>query len=91
MDDRPLTDLKESSTTIATGINDLPTTSPHGSYTEHDSRNLGFATDPNATRGTAAAHRDRGRRYLTLPRKDTVPVGEEGVAHGDPYRREADV
>jgi hypothetical protein len=55
---RPLTDLKESSTTIATDINDLPTTSPHGSYSEHDARNLGFATDPNATRGTATAHRD---------------------------------
>jgi len=57
--DRPLVDPRESSTTIATDINDLPTTSPHGSYSEHDSRNLGFATDPNATRGTAAAHRDR--------------------------------
>src|SRR3989442_15755658 len=55
---RPLTDLKESSTTIATDINDLPATSPHGSYSEHDTRNLGFATDPNATRGTATAHRD---------------------------------
>ena len=32
---RPLTDLKESSTTIATDINDLPITSPHGSYSEH--------------------------------------------------------
>ena len=52
--DRPLTDLKRLSTTIATDINDLPTTSPHGGYSEHDSRNLGFATDANRTRGTAA-------------------------------------
>jgi len=55
---RPLTDLKESSTTIAADINDLPATSPHGSYSEHDARNLGFATDPNPIRGTATAHRD---------------------------------
>jgi len=74
-DDRPLLDLKGFSVTIATDINDLPTASPHGSYSEHDSRNLGFATDPNATRGTAAAHPDRGRRYLALPRKDTAPGG----------------
>jgi hypothetical protein len=32
MDDRPLSGLKKFSTTIATDINDLPTTSPHGSY-----------------------------------------------------------
>jgi hypothetical protein len=30
MDDRPLYDLKAFSITIATNINDLPTTSPHG-------------------------------------------------------------
>ncbi len=39
-------------------INDLPATSPHGSYFERDAKNLGFATDPNATRGTPTAHRD---------------------------------
>jgi hypothetical protein len=36
MDDRPLDDLKEFSTTMAADINDLPTTSPHGSDFEHD-------------------------------------------------------
>ena len=46
---RPLSDLKESFATIATEINDLPATSPHGSYSEHDARSLGFATDPNVT------------------------------------------
>ena len=31
LDDRPLDDLKEFSTRMTTEINDLPTTSPHGS------------------------------------------------------------
>ena len=57
-DNRPLYGLKAFSTTIATDINDLPATSPHGSYSEHDTRNPGFATDPNATRGTPTAHHD---------------------------------
>jgi hypothetical protein len=61
--DGPLSDLRESSTTIATDINDLPATSPHGSYSEHDERNLGFGTDPNATGGTATAHRDTCRNF----------------------------
>jgi hypothetical protein len=33
MGNRPLTDLKESSTTIVTDINDLPATSPHAPST----------------------------------------------------------
>jgi hypothetical protein len=56
--DRPLGEQKEFSTTMTIGINDLPATSPHGSYFERDAKNLGFATDPNATRGTPTAHRD---------------------------------
>ena len=52
----PLTDLKESSTTIASDINDLSVASPHGGYSEPHARDLGFATDPNAIRGTATAH-----------------------------------
>ena|SRR5215468_1911267 len=56
MDDRPLDDLKEFSTTITTDINDLPVTSPHGSDFEHHAQILGFAAEPNARRGTAAAH-----------------------------------
>jgi hypothetical protein len=54
---RPLSGLRKFPTIIAIHLNDLPATSPHGSYSEHDARNLGFATDPNTTRGTATAHR----------------------------------
>ena len=36
MADRPLDGLKAFSTRIATNINDLPRTSPHGSDSEHD-------------------------------------------------------
>jgi hypothetical protein len=39
-------------------VNDMLTTSPHGSYSEHDARNEEFAADPDATRGIAMAHRD---------------------------------
>jgi hypothetical protein len=46
-------------------LNDLPETSPHGSYSEHDTRNLGLAIDPNGTRGTPTAHRDT---RFNLPR-----------------------
>src|SRR5262245_53088039 len=55
--DSPLGGMKKCSTTIALDINDLPTTSPHGSYSEHDARNLGFASDLDATRGTVTAQR----------------------------------
>ena len=54
--DHPLGGQKQFSTTMG-GINDLSATSPHGSYSEHDARKLGFTTDPSATRGTATAHR----------------------------------
>src|SRR5215472_17565296 len=37
-------------------VNDLPTTSPHGCYSEHDAINAGLAADPDATRGTPMAH-----------------------------------
>jgi len=55
---------------MAIDINDLPATSPHGSYSEHDARNLGFATDPHATRGTATAHLG-GRWYMVVKGSDS--------------------
>ena len=58
LNDRPLYDLKALSTTIVIDINDLPVTSPHGSYSETIARNLGFGRDQNAIRGTATAHLD---------------------------------
>ncbi len=69
--DRPLYGLRESSTIIAKHLNDLPTTSPHGSYSEHDARNLGFTIDPNATRGTATAHRDGVNPLGVNPQAET--------------------
>ena len=38
--DRPLLDLKGFSATMARNINDLPTTSPHGSDLSHHAENL---------------------------------------------------
>jgi hypothetical protein len=38
MADRPLGEQKEFSTTMTIGINDLPATSPHGSYFERDAK-----------------------------------------------------
>jgi len=55
---RPLDDLKEFSTIMATGINDLPATSPHGSDFGDHAQIVGLASSPNARRGTAMAHRD---------------------------------
>jgi len=55
MADRRFTGLKVFSTTIATDINDLPTTSPHGSDLGHDAENIGLTPDAKATLGTAAA------------------------------------
>jgi hypothetical protein len=71
MDDRPLCGLEVFSTTIATDINDLPVTGPHGSYSEHDPRNLGLARGPLETLGTATAHYDtccnsRATEWITL-------------------------
>lgn len=60
---------------MATDINDLPATSPHGSYSKHDARNLGFATDPNETRGTATARRDTCcNSQATAWRKVALPI-----------------
>jgi hypothetical protein len=56
---RPLYGLKAFSTTIATDINDLPVTSPHGSDFGDHAQILGHARDPNTTRGTAMTHRDK--------------------------------
>jgi hypothetical protein len=50
-------------------VNDLPATSPHGSYSEYDARNAGFAADPDATRGTPVAHRDT---YLSFSREGLI-------------------
>jgi hypothetical protein len=51
-------------------INDLPTTSPHGSDFGNHAQILELASDPNAGRGTAAAHRqsrtESGRAYLLI-------------------------
>jgi hypothetical protein len=58
LSDGSLDGLKAFSTTIATTINDLPATSPRGTCSYYDSRNLGLATDPNGERDTAMAHRD---------------------------------
>src|SRR5207245_9166244 len=55
---RPLDDLKQCSTTMATEINDLSTTSPHGSDFGDHTQILGLAPDPYPTRGTATPHRD---------------------------------
>jgi hypothetical protein len=44
---------------MATDINDLPATSPHGSDFGDHAQILGLAPDPNATRGTATAHRNK--------------------------------
>jgi len=63
---RPLYGLKVFSTTIASDINDLPAISPHGSDSCNEAENLGFATDPNATRGTATAHRDTQQVHATI-------------------------
>jgi hypothetical protein len=71
MFDQPLYGLKGFSTTIATDINDLPTTSPHGSDFKETSTNLELATDPNETRGTARAHRDPCFRQKVDP---SLPV-----------------
>jgi hypothetical protein len=57
--DRPLCDLNGFSTTIASNVNDLPATSPHGRYSEHDSRNLGLASGRTTLRGTAMARHDK--------------------------------
>jgi hypothetical protein len=38
-------------------VNDLPATSPHGSYSEQDARNAGLAADSDPTRGTLMTHR----------------------------------
>ena len=72
--DRPLGDLNEFSTTMATNLNDLPATSPHGSDFRHDKQILGLACDPNATRGTAAAHRENRLLHPTpqIWRRQTV-------------------
>ena len=43
---------------MATDINDLPLTSPHGSDFGDHAQILGLAPDPNATCGTATAHRN---------------------------------
>ena len=55
MADRPLLALKGFSATMASHINDLPITSPHGSDFELPAQILGLASDPNAVRGTATA------------------------------------
>src|SRR5215472_15193064 len=52
---RPLLDLNGFSATMASHINDLPTTSPHGSDFGLHPQILGLASDPNAIRGTATA------------------------------------
>jgi hypothetical protein len=57
--DRPLDDLKEFSARIATDINDLPQTSPHGSDFGDHTEILGLALNPNMTSGTAKAHLDQ--------------------------------
>jgi hypothetical protein len=44
---------------MATDLNDLPVTSPHGSDFGHHAQILGLAADPNAARGTVTAHRDK--------------------------------
>ena len=43
---------------MASDINDLPATSPHGSDFGHHPQILGLASDLSATRGTVTAHRD---------------------------------
>jgi hypothetical protein len=43
---------------MATDINDLPATSPHGSDFEDHAEILGLASYPNATRGTLTAQPD---------------------------------
>jgi len=55
--DRPLYGLKKFSTTIAIHINDLPTTSPHGSYSDTMQKIRECQLDPRETCGTATARR----------------------------------
>jgi hypothetical protein len=43
---------------MATDINDLPATSPHGSDFGDHAQIVGLASSPNARQGTAMAHRD---------------------------------
>jgi hypothetical protein len=78
MADRPLDGLKAFSTTIATDINDLPATSPHASYSEHDARNLGFASDQNTTRGTAASQSENAAISHTIV-LDSLPLSRKMV------------
>jgi len=56
MADRPLLDLNGFSATMASNINDLPITSPHGGDFGLHSRILGLASYPNTIRGTPTAH-----------------------------------
>jgi len=54
--DRPLDNLKDFFTTMASDLNDLPTISPHGSDFGQYEQILGLASDLYAARGTAPTH-----------------------------------
>lgn len=73
-DNRPLDELTEFSTTIAGDINDLATTSPHGSDFGYYTLILGVAFDPNAAPGTATTH--RGTRCVIGWRGALTPFAE---------------
>ena len=69
---RPLLDLKGFSATMASHINELPTTSPHGSDFGLHPQILGLASDPNAIRDTATAQYTCGVFFICNSLNSTV-------------------
>ncbi len=65
--DRPLDDLNRFSTTIATKINDLPVTSPHGSDFNAVRKFLELHRFERSKRHSNGAHRDGGLRQPRKP------------------------
>jgi len=53
---RPFTGLREFLTTITSGVNALPATSPHGSNYHHYREIFVFIYHPIGARGTLTAH-----------------------------------
>lgn len=84
MADRPLSGREKFATIIAQFLNDLPTTSPHGSYSD-TMQEICVSADPAEIRGTATTHqlepfRSGAPVYFKATKMKVRPLPTKGAA-----------